>query len=190
MNILVFILLGTFIVLTIVKYFSSKKAETIEIVPYDSRWPKIYENEAETIKKSLGDTCQEIHHIGSTAIPGLSAKPKIDILAVVNNFSDVDVTALQQLGYKFRGEIIPTGRYLAKKNPNVHLHLFEKGNPLIEHYLLFRNWLCSHDADRIAYENFKIELAKIHKDGMTYAKAKTEFINQIVKKAKKIQGGV
>ena len=69
--------------------------------------------------------------------------------------------------------------------PSIHLHLFEEGNPLIEHDLMFRDWLRTHDDDRYAYSRIKKDLASKHTDGMSYCKAKTEFISKIIEKAKK-----
>ena len=158
-------------------------ANNIEVIPYNAQWPEIYEREATPIRKALSDNCLAIHHFGSTSVPGLSAKPKIDILAVVKNFSSVDIPALEELGFDYRGEVIPSGRYLAKENPKVHLHLFEEGNSLIKRNLIFRNWLRTHESDRNAYAKLKEELACRHTDGMKYCRAKTDFVNIIVEKA-------
>ena len=159
--------------------------EAIKIVPYDPQWVQIYENESVPIKQALGDNCSAIHHIGSTSVPGLCAKATVDILAVVKDFSSVSASGLEKLGFESRGEVISSGRYFSKKTPAVHLHLFEQGNSLIEHDLLFRDWLRSHADDRDAYSKIKKELARKHSDGMSYCKAKTEFIDSIVDKAKK-----
>jgi GrpB-like predicted nucleotidyltransferase (UPF0157 family) len=154
----------------------------IDIVDYNENWPKVFLKEKVLIQKALGSLCLEIHHFGSTAVKGLLAKPKIDILIVVESFSSMDIAALEKIGFENRGEVIPTGRYFSKKTPRVHLHFFEKGNPLIKQNLKFRNYLRLHDEDRIAYANLKKELALLHSDGMEYCLAKTEFINNILKK--------
>lgn len=160
----------------------NQEHENIKIVEYDPKWPQIFENEAHFIKKALGDNCLAIHHFGSTAVKGLAAKPKIDILAVVKNFSSINVSALKDIGFENRGEVIESGRYFSKKNPKVHLHIFEKGNPLIEKNLKFRDYLRTHDIDRELYAKLKKELAAKHNDGMEYCKAKTDFINKIFQK--------
>lgn len=159
--------------------------ETVQIVPYNPRWPQIYDNEATLIIQALGSNCLAIHHFGSTSVSGLSAKAKIDILAIVKDFSCVDTSTLEKLGFENRGEVIPSGRYFSKNTPRIHLHLFEEGNPLIEHNLMFRDWLRTHDDDRDAYSKIKKDLASKHTDGMSYCNAKTEFINTIIEKAKK-----
>jgi GrpB-like predicted nucleotidyltransferase (UPF0157 family) len=157
--------------------------ELIKIVPYDDRWPVVYEEQASGICNALGNSCVAIHHIGSTAVPGLSAKPKIDILAVVDDFSAIDVARLKACGFDYRGEVINTGRYFVKRDPHIHLHLFEKNNPLIVRNLLFRDWLTGHEDDRVVYEQLKKKLSTEYTDGMDYCRAKTECINKIVLKA-------
>src|SRR5580698_1970268 len=79
-------------------------ARTIEVVPYNPEWPQMFEAEAALIKKALGDNCIAIHHIGSTSIPGLSAKPIIDILPVVKDILKVDAKPIEALGYQAKGE--------------------------------------------------------------------------------------
>jgi GrpB-like predicted nucleotidyltransferase (UPF0157 family) len=165
------------------KVVSKKK---IEIVAYDPLWPKIFQKFSPLIQKALGDNCLAIHHFGSTSIQDLSAKPKVDLLAVVKDLSSIDTASLEALGFEFRGEVIPTGRYFSRaKKPKIHLHIFEQGNPLIEEDLSFRDWLRAHPSDRKAYEKLKKELASLHQDGMSYSQAKTEFIKKIIEKAAK-----
>jgi uridine phosphorylase len=157
--------------------------KSIEIVPYNPEWPQMFEKEAKPIQQALGDNCLTIHHFGSTSVPGLSAKPKIDILAAVKQLGSIDYAALEKLGFESRGEVIPTGRYFCKESPRVHLHIFEERNPLIHRNLIFRDWLRTHEEDREAYAALKMKLADVHNDGMSYCRAKTEFINQIIAKA-------
>jgi len=161
----------------------NNQKETINVIPYDPQWPHIYETEAASIQQALGNNFIAIHHFGSTSVPELAAKPKIDILAVVKSFSLLNIPALEQLGFEYRGEIISTGRYLAKGKLRIHLHLFEEGNPLITRNLTFRDWLRTHPDDREAYAQLKQRLASHHTDGMAYCHAKTDFITQIIEKA-------
>lgn len=81
----------------------------IRIVPYDQRWPAQYEAEAKRIRAAVGDIVVEIHHIGSTAVPGLSAKPIIDMLAEVSDLAELDNRAqmLESLGYEAKGGTLP-----------------------------------------------------------------------------------
>ncbi len=77
----------------------------IEVVSYSDEWPKFFETEAKLIKQALGDNCLVIHHIGSTAVPGLASKPVIDMIPVVKNILQVDqaTVAMKQLGYEAKG---------------------------------------------------------------------------------------
>ena len=159
------------------------KPKIIELKPYDPSWVTIFEQEKPKIEKALGTNCVALYHFGSTAIPGLRAKPVIDIMAVVKNLSLIEIFALEQLSYEYRGEVVISGRYFSKLNPKIHLHIFEEKNPLIKQNLLFRDWLRTHDDDRDAYALLKEELAKLHTNGVSYSQAKTEFITTILKKS-------
>jgi len=161
---------------------SSAKKQPIEIVEYQPIWPEIFEQEAEKIRRALSSHIISIHHFGSTAVPGLASKPKIDILVVLSSFDAFDSSSLVEIGFEDRGTIIPTGRYFSKGSPKIHLHLFEQENPLIQKNLQFRDWLRTHEDDRKAYEHLKKELAQHHTDCMQYCHAKTTFIKRILQK--------
>lgn len=154
------------------------KPKVIEIVPYNPEWVKLYNKESEALFEALGSHCLAIHHFGSTAVPGLSAKPVIDILLEIDSLATLNIQAIEQLGFEYRGEVIMSGRYFSKHG-RVHLHVFERGNPLIAQNLQFRDWLRTHKEDRNAYEELKKELAAKHTDGVSYARAKTEFVQRI-----------
>lgn len=81
-------------------------SSSIKVVPYNGNWPKMFEQESALIQQALGANCIIIHHIGSTSIPGLSAKPIIDMLPVVKNILEVDkaTKAMESLGYEVKGE--------------------------------------------------------------------------------------
>ena len=111
----------------------------IEVVPYDPNWPHIYEKEAALIRQALGGNCLAIHHIGSTSVPGLAAKPKIDIIAVVRIWF-FDKSQLEAIGYKYRGGFnIPLRRSFTIRTAdrNINLHVFEENDPEIELNILF-----------------------------------------------------
>lgn len=128
----------------------------IEVVPYDSNWSKIFENEAAALKQHMGNNAVEIHHVGSTSVPGLNAKPIIDILGVVKNAKN-SIKTLESLGYEYKGEYnIPFHFSFSKKTPTkIHLHVFEEGNPEIELNLLFRDYLRTHPETRKEYTELK-----------------------------------
>lgn len=163
----------------------SVKPRTVQMVPYDPFWPVLFEAESKRIKELLGDVCVAVHHFGSTAVPHLCSKPKVDILAVVKSFSSFNPQALTAIGYEARRDTIPTGKYFTKETPHFHLHLFEEGNPLIEKNLKFRDWLRAHPEDRDAYAALKKELAPQFNEhnGMAYCRAKTGFIESILQKS-------
>ncbi|MBP9693367.1 MAG: GNAT family N-acetyltransferase [Alphaproteobacteria bacterium] len=133
--------------------------QDIEVVPYNPEWPHFFAFEAELIQKKLDDACLAIHHVGSTSVPGLAAKPKIDIIAVV-----VDPAALiplfEAIGYFYKGEYnIPLHYGFAKRGDvDVNLHVYEEGHPEIELNLLFRDYLRAHPDVRDEYAALKYRL--------------------------------
>lgn len=96
---------------------NNSKSRLIEVVPYDNKWPLLFAEEESILKKILGKNCVDIHHIGSTSVPGLAAKPVIDILVVVSMINQVDtINALMlERGYKAQGENgMPFRRFFQK----------------------------------------------------------------------------
>ncbi|CEG56102.1 bifunctional GrpB family protein/GNAT family N-acetyltransferase [Legionella fallonii] len=159
--------------------------KTVEVVPYNPLWPQMFAEEAQRIKQALGTNCIEIHHIGSTSVPGLSAKPIIDILPVVHDVLTVDqaIKAMEAIGYSAKGEYgIPFRRYFQKGHTDRthNVHVFAKGNSEIERHLLFRDWMKAHQQDRDAYATLKIALAEqFPNDINAYCLGKDEFITNI-----------
>lgn len=157
----------------------------VEVVAYDANWPSLFESEAKLIKNALGDNCIAVHHIGSTAVPGLSAKPIIDILPVVKDISQVDQcnSAMKNIGYEVKGEYgIAFRRFFQKSSDRRthNVHVFEEGSPEIDRHLKFRDWMRSHITDRDAYGALKADLAlKFPNDMMSYCLGKDDFIADI-----------
>lgn len=157
----------------------------IEVVSYNNQWPALFEQERALVQQALGDNCIIIHHIGSTSVPGLAAKPIIDMLPVVKNILGVDsaAKAMESLGYEIKGENgIAFRRYFPKgKSLRTHnVHVYEAGDPEIERYLKFRDWMRAHDEDRDAYAKLKIELAaKFPHDMLQYCNGKDAFVASI-----------
>ncbi len=137
----------------------STKIRHIEVVPYNPKWPEMFEEEARSIRRVLGDNCIEINHIGSTSVPGLSAKPTIDIIAVIQDRESA-ITPLTSLGYECRGEFNIPMRLVFNQKPgtDVNLHVFERGHPEIELNIMFRNYLRTHPEAREEYAALKEEL--------------------------------
>lgn len=161
-----------------------KKTDPIEVVPYDPNWPTIYEAEATKIKQALGNNCIAIHHVGSTSVPGLAAKPIIDIVPVVQDIMAVDQNshAMEALGYEAKGESgMLFRRYFPKKGFNVHV--FEQSSAEIDGYLLFRNWMREHADDREHYATLKQDLALLYpNDIYQYVFGKDAFVKNIQSK--------
>jgi GrpB-like predicted nucleotidyltransferase (UPF0157 family) len=167
--------------------------ERIEVVAYDPRWPEIFDQERERIISSLKGDCLAIHHIGSTSVPGLAAKPKIDIVAVAKDRRRA-IENLERLGYTYRGEWnIPLKcGFTRRDGPSVNLHLFFDGDhPEIELNLRFRDYLRTHPEARREYVALKEKILqdesayrKVGKLALTaYAMRKSEFIGTVLRKA-------
>ena len=127
----------------------------VKVVPYCSGWPELYRQEAEKISKILGEQLVAIHHIGSTSVPGLPAKPIIDILPVVKEISAVDAhnAQFEALGYEPRGEYgIPGRRFFRKglEHRTHHIHIFQESDqPNILRHVAVRDYLRAHPAPRL-----------------------------------------
>jgi GrpB-like predicted nucleotidyltransferase (UPF0157 family)/GNAT superfamily N-acetyltransferase len=162
----------------------------IEVVPYDAAWPQMFEGEAARIKQALGDNCLEVHHIGSTAVPGLRAKPIIDMIPVVHDIMKVDqaIASMEALGYEAQGEFgILFRRYFQKgSGKRTHnVHIFEIDSSEVEKHLICRDWMRSHEEDREKYAQLKQQLAlQFPHDTMAYSLGKNDFIKDILRKAK------
>lgn len=119
---------------------------TVIVVPYDEKWPEMFEDENLLIKTLLGGVAKDVHHIGSTSVPGLSAKPVIDILLEVSDINELDTynSAMASIGYVARGENgIPGRRYFIKGcNQRSHqVHAFAMGDMQVLKHLAFRDYL-------------------------------------------------
>ncbi|WP_216362644.1 GrpB family protein [Candidatus Cytomitobacter indipagum] len=165
----------------------------VKIEPYNSNWIKQFEIEECKIKSSLGKNLISIHHIGSTAIPELSAKPIIDIIVEIDNL-EFEHKDLECLNYEYRGGFnLPLRKCFTYRSSklNINLHIFEKNNPEIELNLLFCDHLKNNDNNKEEYEKLKYKLiknAKSHqKDNSmfkNYTLGKHDFIKEILKKTK------
>jgi len=165
----------------------------VQIVDYDPAWPRLFEREAERIQAALGDRALLIEHVGSTSVPGLAAKPRIDVLLVVADSADESayVPALEAAGYVLRIREPDWHEHRMFNGPDTHvnLHVFSPGSPEIDRMLLFRNWLRSHASDRQLYERTKRELAsKDWKYTQNYADAKTTVVEEILARARRDGG--
>ena len=160
----------------------------VTIVDYDPAWPGLYEREKARIVGILGDRVVRIDHTGSTSVPGLAAKPIIDITMVVPDSSDEPAYAadLEAAGYKLVIREPDWFEHRVFKGPdtNINLHVYSPGCQEIDRMVGFRDWLRTHDDDRELYERTKRELAsQTWAYVQNYADAKTEVVEAIVSRA-------
>ena len=162
-----------------------REQSAIKIYDYDSDWPKKFEKHARIIAGALGDAAQRIEHIGSTSVPGLGAKPIVDILVVVTDSTD-ESTYLPQLeaaGYVLRVREPDWNEHRMFRTPekDVHIHIYSTGCPEIQRNLIFRDRLRRNIHDRLRYEQTKRQLAaKDLPDHQAYTDGKTEVIESVI----------
>lgn len=158
---------------------------SIHLAEYDPEWPQLFEREARRIRTALGERALLLEHVGSTSVPGLAAKPVIDIVLVVADTVEEQeyVASLEQAGYVLRIREPDWFEHRLFKGPdtNVNVHVFSQGCSEVDRMLLFRDWLRSNEADRERYEHAKRELAQQDwKYVQNYADAKTAIVRQIL----------
>lgn len=160
-------------------------------------WREEYKKEKSILLDKIGNYISEIHHIGSTSIPDLMAKPIIDIIAVIDKLDDYKklVKPLEEIGYHFMPDRVfeirdrvffPKG---PENNRTHHLSLVVKDSQQYKDNLLFRDYLREHKSARKGYQTLKQKLAiKFANDRASYTEAKEDFITKILNKARKYKG--
>lgn len=166
----------------------------IVIHEYDSRWPLLFAEERERILDALGSVVLVIEHVGSTSVPGLAAKPIIDLLVGVNTLAHartLGVERFQKLGYTYLPEYeawLPDELLFRKGPPGPwthHAHVMEPANPRWEEYTLFRDYLCRHADVADAYGNLKRALAIVFGDDIAgFRDAKRPFVTRVLASAR------
>jgi GrpB-like predicted nucleotidyltransferase (UPF0157 family) len=166
----------------------------IEIVDYQSLWPEKFREHEKAIAEALGAASLRIEHIGSTSVPGLAAKPIVDILVVVRDSADEDsyLPRMEAAGYELRVREpdFHEHRMFRTATRDVHVHIYPHDSPEIERLLTFREWLRESPEARRFYEETKRKLAT-HSwaDMNAYAEAKTEAIEHILATAREAGDG-
>ncbi len=171
----------------------------VRIVPYRSDWPLLFQEESERINQTFGEVVLAIHHIGSTAIPGIErAKPCIDMILEVSDIEMFDELEndMIALGYVPRGEFGIAGRRFFFRDVDgfdairtYHVHAYQCGHSEIERYLNFKDYLIAHPGEAQAYSRLKRELSRKFTGDMTrYTEGKSDFIMDIDRKAKVWKG--
>jgi GrpB-like predicted nucleotidyltransferase (UPF0157 family) len=170
-------------------------SKRLVIVAYDPRWPELYEQEKAAILSAIGSRLVAIEHVGSTAVPGLGAKPIVDVMAGLPSLADAEacIAPLEALGYHFVPEVmrdLPDDRYFERWTEGyeqgvelAHLHLTEYNSAFWCEHLLFRDLLRDQPQTRAAYEQLKRDLAG-STSGPAYVHAKTSFVQSALAQAR------
>ncbi|HBN95945.1 MAG TPA: hypothetical protein DDZ66_06575 [Firmicutes bacterium] len=157
----------------------------VVVTEYNPQWPALFEAEAAHLRRVFGSELLQIHHIGSTSVPGLQAKPIIDIMPVVADIRAVDklTEKMVELGYEALGEYgIPGRRYFRKggENRTHHVHVFEVGSADAQRHLAFRDFLRAHPDEATRYGDLKASLARQYPDNIeAYMDGKQEYIQRV-----------
>ncbi len=178
------------------KQIDNVTKEKIDIVSYNPHWKDEYQNESSFLITKFPDVIKSIVHLGSTSVPGLSAKPIIDIFAEVTSYKDVKekvVPLLTELGYEYFwrpefGDKPPMYAWFIKRNSKGnrthHIHMFNKKSKFNDR-IAFRDYLESHKNEADRYASLKYELAvRYPNDREGYTKAKTQYIKSVLKRVK------
>ncbi len=168
-----------------------ERTRRIVVDDYDPAWPGIAEHLIASLLAACGDALARVEHMGSTSVPGLAAKPVIDLTPIVDRYEDGErcIAPIVALGFEHRGEYgIPGRRYFRGKDAvsglDVHLHLFPRSAVELRRHLVFRDYLRAHPEEREGYAATKRKLAeRLWLDGNEYADAKTPFISACLKRA-------
>ena len=166
----------------------SERSDSITVVEFDREWPARFASWRDLIARSLGRSTLRIDHIGSTSVPGLMAKPIVDIQISVSDISDEEryVPELERLGVQLRSrdDLHRYFRPFADRPRNVHVHVCPAGSEWERRHLLFRAYLRANPAPRVVYVEAKREAARVWMDdGWAYTDAKSGVILDIMEEA-------
>ncbi len=170
------------------------------VVPYDPNWPVLFEEERRRILGAVGHIVAGVHHVGSTSIPGMAAKPILDIAVLLHEFEDGErcIEPLEKIGYVHKGldDEIPGDRHFVKGHPprescsdgeviRTHvLHMYTLDSPIRRNHFAFRDYLIAHPEVAAEYARLKLILADKHpKDRESYRAGKDSFIEGVLAKA-------
>lgn len=160
----------------------------VELAAHDPRWAGKAEAVSQLLATAIGPCLLEVHHIGSTAIPDIRAKPIIDLMPVVTGLAELDECRgrIEALGYQWRGEYgLPGRRYCSKSDAStgrrlVHVHCYARGSPEIVRHLAFRDHLRHHPEIAQAYEDEKVRCQALHRgDSQAYGECKSLWIKRV-----------
>ena len=160
--------------------------DPVAVVDYDPCWAESFQRERDRLSEVLGTLAMAIEHVGSTAVPGLAAKPVLDIMVAVERtpLPESTLIALGTLGYQYRGDSGIPGKQYFRTNPRTrHLHVVGFGSEDWVRTLAFRDYLRVHPEVVQEYETLKRELARIHRSNRTrYLEVKASFIQGVLQR--------
>ena len=163
----------------------------VKLLAYNTAWPRLYKREEKLLLSVAREYILDIQHIGSTSVPGMKAKPIIDIVIGVKSLKDGKkcVGGLEKIGYEYKHDAGVKGRHFfvkgTEKNRTHYIHIVKLNGNNWENYIYFRDYLRAHKIAVIKYNKLKEQLAKKYKhDRDTYTTRKSFFIQGIIKKAK------
>ena len=179
---------------------TSPAADTVILVAYDETWPELFQEERAQLQARIGEWAADIQHVGSTSIPGIAAKPIIDIAVHLRSLVDAlkCIEPLVEFGYECLGEYGIPGRIYFRKltdNPlpgqahggvgRTHqIHMYETRHDQYEKQIIFRDYLRTHPEATREYEALKRELAVRYSDIEDYAEAKSDFVRKVLDSAR------
>lgn len=161
----------------------------VTVEPYNTNWVKKFNEEKSLLNHIFGDDLVDVHHIGSTSVEGLHAKPIIDIMPVVKDINQVDQynKSMKEIGYEPKGEYGISGRRFFQKGGDErshHVHIFEYGSFDIERHLAFRDYLREHSDKAAQYGELKSQLSRQYSHDMdAYINGKNQLVKDIERKA-------
>ncbi|WP_282610153.1 GrpB family protein [Pelagibius sp. Alg239-R121] len=160
----------------------------VQLEPHDLHWSRRALDETAKLKAAIGENLLRVHHVGSTSIPGIMAKPIIDLLPIVADLEllDGNKEKLSLLGYEWKGELgLPGRRYCFKNDPVsgkrlLQLHCYQIGSPEITRHLAFRDYLIENPEIAQAYEAEKLRCQTLHRnDHHAYGTCKSNWIDSV-----------
>ncbi|WP_308636395.1 GrpB family protein [Paenibacillus silvisoli] len=160
----------------------------VRLSDFSDQWALRFQEEVRQLSSLFGGIITRFEHFGSTSVPGMKAKPVIDMMCIVSDIALVDAfnARMQALGYDAAGEWGIAGRRLFRKDGEHrthHIHVYQSDNPQIERHLIFRDYLLAHPEEAARYSRFKEELAHRYEHTSEYSPAKKAFVSDMEKLA-------
>lgn len=160
----------------------------VRLSNYCEEWVRMFQDEVEFLETIFKDEIVRFEHFGSTSVPGMKAKPVIDMMCIVKNIQRIDLYNDEMLSYEYdiAGEWGISGRRLFRKGGDTrthHIHFYQLDNPEIERHLIFRDYLRCHPEEVVRYSRFKEELSQRFEDTSGYSPAKKTFVKEMEQQA-------